>query len=176
MGQSQWWSVRVHRNTPEVFWEGAIHNALNFLTDYRVPRPVEVSVRYSPAHNLDPDRALRILRKEMAKHPDSTRLAFYLAREYWYRNDYITAIHWYEYYIALEPTFTGEWAEACLQLCKCYKKLGKMMEARKWCIEAIHINPDFREAHQEMGRLTGNEAWDKFAIVATNEHVMFIRT
>ena len=56
------YSVRLHKNTKEIMWNGAIHNHLSVLGD-EILEGMEIHYGYSAAHALDPDRALRILTK-----------------------------------------------------------------------------------------------------------------
>ena len=71
---------RLFKRCPEVFWKGAIHNYLNTLGG--IKSNVIVEYAYSAAHKLDPDRALRILKKvvqgeivvQIASIPDRVEL------------------------------------------------------------------------------------------------------
>ena len=85
-------SCRVVKNIPEIRWKGAVHNVMGlngsspelrkvcWKTDY------VINSGYSPAHMKDPDRSMRILKKELKKEPQNTRYIYYLAREYINRN------------------------------------------------------------------------------------------
>src|ERR1035437_5903791 len=52
---------RLFKRCPEVFWNGDIHNHLSLLG--QMTTDISVIYGYSKAHELDPDRALRILKK-----------------------------------------------------------------------------------------------------------------
>lgn len=81
-------SIRLIRRDPAIRWESAVHNmlTLNGSNDELRARCYKsnflISAGYSPAHFTDPDRSLRILKKQLELHPDNTRYMYYIAREY----------------------------------------------------------------------------------------------
>lgn len=173
---------RLFKRCPEVYWQGAIHNHLTLSGERN--SNIKIRYGYSPAHSLDPDRSLRILKEQVDKG-GKVRELYYLAREYWYRKEYIFAIHWFKEYIN-KSTFLGEKADAYLYLARCYWALTKGEEARGCCLLALSINANFKEALYFMaelaGKNSGNETWEKnakqwekMAEIATNENVLFIR-
>ena len=165
---------RLFKRCPEVYWQGAIHNHLTLAG--QADSPIKIKYGYSPAHSLDPDRALRILKEQVDKG-GRIRELYYLAREYWYRRDYITAIHWFKEYIN-KSTFLAEKADAYLLMARCYWALRKGEEARVNCLMALNINGNFKEALYLMAEMSWEhnaKSWRKFAEIATNENVLFIR-
>ena len=62
-GNSSNKSPRLYKRCPEVYWVGAIHNHLSIGT--KVDSDLRVRYGYSEAHKKDPDRSLRILKKEI---------------------------------------------------------------------------------------------------------------
>ncbi|MFA4971260.1 MAG: glycosyltransferase [bacterium] len=168
-------SVRAFRRCPEVYWQGAIHNHLSALAEYE--SDVVVTYGYSEAHKNDPDRALRILEKEMARDPTLVREAYYLAREYWYRRKYETAVRWYDDYLS-RAKWAPEIADACLMKARCLWMLRRGQEARQSCLQAIGINPNFGEALRFMGEMSwekNRKRWNEIAETASNEGVLFVR-
>ena len=163
---------RIFKRCPEVFWKGKAHNYLS-LNEVN-PTDIVIVYSYSYAHQLDPDRTLRILKKAVAEEPELSREKFYLAREYWYRKEYINAIAWYDEYLK-----TAHWkpeiCEALLVKARCKEKLGRVEEAKNDCLSVIKINPDFKEALEYMAELTKEERWKDFSKLATNKEVLFIR-
>jgi len=167
---------RVFERCPEVFWKGDIHNCLSVSETNK--SDITIVYKYSEAHKNDPDRALRILIKTVKENPKIVRETFYLAREYYYRKDYVTAIHWYKDYLT-RAYWGPEWAEAWLTLSRCYWNLGKINEAKDACLQAIKINANFREALELMADLSGPKnrlAWLNYSEFANNEDVFMIRT
>jgi tetratricopeptide (TPR) repeat protein len=156
-------------------WKGAIHNHLTI----GVGEETDITIRYgySEAHKKDPDRALRILSKVVKENPKCARERFYLAREYWYRQDYKLAIYYYDYY--LENAFYGaEMADAWLMKARCFLALKNIEEAKICALRAITINANFKEAILFVASLLGpknKKRFEEFAKIATNEDVLFIR-
>jgi len=166
---------RVYKRDPDVYWVGAIHNYLSIVEDNN--HDIVVYYDYSPAHKQDPDRALRILLKEVRKNPNCVREKFYLAREYYYRQDYITALYWYDRYLEV-AYWAPEMADAWLMKAICLFNLYRGDEARLACMRAIMINTNFKEAIEFMSSITGpgnSKRWAEFAKGATNEAVLFVR-
>lgn len=164
----------LYKRCPEVFWKGAIHNYLsvseNNISD------IKIYYGRSESHSKDPDRTLRILKKEV-QNKNCIREMFYLAREYLYRFDYITASYWYNEYLK-KAWWQPEKAEAYLQLAKCLWNLNKIEETKEACLKAIQINTNFKEALEFMASLSGpknRDTWLLMAETATNEDVLFER-
>ncbi|MFA5344544.1 MAG: glycosyltransferase [Kiritimatiellia bacterium] len=165
---------RLFRRDPGVRWEGEGHEAIGKIESQS---GIVIKYGYSPTHKTDPDRMLRIMGKAVIKNPRATRSVFYLAREYWYRKDYETAVKWLDDYF-LRATFGPEMAEAALLMARCYLAMGQIEKAKDACLQAIKVNADFEEALRFMAQLSGpnNRAkWNAFADLATNKFVLFNR-
>lgn len=172
----QFYFPRLFKRCPEVYWKGNIHNYLSYTDNNK--SDIKITFSYSKAHQNDPDRALRILKQELSNNPNLIRECFYLAREYWYRKDWITAIYWYKDYLT-RANWPPEWAEAWLMLARCYWALNKNDEAKDACLQAIKINADFKEAIEFMAELCGPNnriKWLEYAELATNNNVLTIRS
>jgi tetratricopeptide (TPR) repeat protein len=157
-----------------VKWMGAIHNYP--VIAKRKRSNIIIRYGYSPAHKKDPDRAIRILTKEV-KNGSGPREIFYLAREYIYRKEYGTAIYWYDQYLQ-KALWAPEMAEANLQRARAYLSLGNLRKAQQSALEAVRINSNFKEAVLFLASITGpknSKRWEEFAKTATNEDVLFIR-
>jgi len=167
----------LHRNKKEICWKGAAHNYLVGAETQDKTDDVYVTLGRSINHKRDPDRTLNILKNELAKTPGLIREKYYLAREYWYKKDYITAKYWYEKYLK-QASWKPEKADAHLMLARCLWNLQKGQEARVQCMEAVFINPDFKEALlflSEMHYEPMKSAWARYAEQARNNDVLFIR-
>ena len=168
-------SVRLFKRTPTVKWNGAIHNYLNVISADILN--LKHYVGYSEAHKKDPNRALRILKKQVSNNPDCTREKFYLAREYYYRRDWKTAIHYYTWY--LETAYFGpEIVDAHMMICYCYAGIGNMKKAREHCLKCIDMNTNHKEALEYMSKISGpgnSKRWKEWAKTATNEGLLFVR-
>ena len=174
---------RLFKKHPEVFWIGAVHNHINQVPS--VLGDVHITYGYSPAHDKDPGRAFRILKKEVER-TGNPREIFYLGREYWYRADYKTCAETMDRYVKVAH-FMPEKADALLILARCYWAMGQGENARQSCMEAIMINPHFKEAVLFMstlaGRGSGNPVWEKngefwlkASEISDNTGVLFVRT
>ena len=174
---------RVFKNIPEAYWNGNIHNHLSILGTHL--GDVRITHGYSPAHNLDPDRAFRILKKEVETRPDAVREMFYLGREYFYRKDYENTVVLMGKYVQ-RSNHLAEKAEAFLIMSRSYWNMGMAEDARDAILQAIKINAHFKEALVFMavlaGKGTGNDGWErnaaqweKMAETADNGGVLFVR-
>lgn len=170
-------SIRAFRRSPEIWWEGAVHNYLVIPICEAFISDVVVQYGYSDAHKRDPNRALRILTRVLQENPTAVREAYYLAREHWYRADYAGAARWYRDYLT-RATWAPEMADAYLMLARCLWRLRRGDEARTACLRAIQINADFKEALVLMAEMSGpknRRCWMSYAAAATNEDVLFVR-
>ena len=170
------YNVRVYKNSPQVKWLKPIHNHLNVGADTRCEAIVRFG--YSPAHQLDPDRALRILKQEVTKNPECPRERYYLAREYFYRRDWEACLTELDEYLP-RSRFVAERADGWLMRARCLWNLRRGEEARESCLKAIVNNANFKEAVLFMAELsweTNAKTWRKFAECCTNEGVLFART
>lgn len=166
---------RLFKRCPEVYWKGDVHNYLSMTDNNK--SDIRITYSYSQSHSLDPNRSLRILKTVMKENPGNIREAFYLAREYFYRKDYITAIYWYKDYL-IRANWPPEWAEGWLMLARCYWEIDKADEAKDACLQAIKINADFQEALLFMSELCGPKnsvKWLEYAQLAESNDVLTIR-
>lgn len=166
---------RLMRNDGSVSWFGTAHETLTPVQANRTD--IVITYGYSTAHQLDPDRMLRILAK-VANGPNaSPRDLYYYAREFWYRRDYINAARIWNDYIVI-ATWAPEKADALLYIARCEFILQNGDKARQRCLEAIQLNPDFKEALLFMAELhfePWKHKWERLAEVAKNEDVLFKR-
>lgn len=124
----------------------------------------------------DPERNLRMLIKAVDSS-DLPRYKFYLACEYFWKNNLVTALYWFELYVK-QSNFVNERADAYLFIAKCLWRLRRGDEAREACLKAIMLNPNFKEALLKMAEMSWDHqavVWRKFAEVADNSGVLFLR-
>lgn len=165
---------RLFKNSPQVWWNGAVHNHLSVLGEDT--GNVRITFGYSPAHLKDPDRALRILEKE-AKKPDGIRETFYLGREYWYRGRYEECVLALGKYVQ-RSTYLAEKAEAFLLMARSYWLMRMGNDARDACAQSLIINPNFKEAILFMSDIVWERhspQWKHMAETADNSEVLFVR-
>lgn len=165
---------RLFKNSPQVWWEGAIHNHVS-VAGIDVGE-VWITYGYSPAHQLDKERAFRILKKEV-ETTGNAREMFYLGREYFYRLDHENTVKILGQYVQ-KSKFLPEKAEAFLIMARAYWDMKMPDDARDALAQAIIINPDFKEALKFMGEISWQRQkgrWDSFADLANNQDVLFVR-
>ena len=165
---------RLFKNVPEVFWVGNIHNHLS-VQGVSIGN-VQITHGYSPAHNRDPHRALRILEKD-AKIPGNVREQYYLGREYFYRGRWEEAAK--ILFVYTEQTrYLSEKADAYLIMSRCFWNMRMADEARDACMQALLINANFKEAILWMADLSwphNADQWKRMAETANNRDVLFVR-
>lgn len=176
---------RLFKRCPEVWWEGAVHNHVCFFPPHKkqvTAGDVKITYGYSPAHEKDPERSLRILTKEVER-TGNARETYYLGREYWYRRNYLKCIEIMEQYLP-KSHFLMEKADAYLLVARCYWAMAMGDQARLNCMQAIMINPHFKEAVLFMSLLAGKgtgdptweangEWWEKASENSQNTNVLF---
>lgn len=166
---------RILRNDGSVQWFGAAHETLTPIqANYT---DVVIKYGHSTAHELDPDRMLRILGKQVNSPEGTPRDLYYYAREFWYRQDYAAALAKFREYITIS-TWLPEKADAMLYVARCLFILQRGDEARAVCGEVVILNPMFKEALLFMAELhysPQKEKWEKLAEVADNSDTLFQR-
>ncbi len=172
-GKNSFFFPRLFKNDSDIFWKGAVHNYLSIAE--KVKTDIHIEYRYSPEHAKDPDRALRILKKEVNKNPNATREIFYLGRELLYRKQWPSAIYWLLRYLE-HDTWGPERGHAYVLLCKCYINTLEYQKARVAASQALLLNSNHKEAIKLLAELSGpgnKKRWNQFAETATNEDVLF---
>lgn len=165
---------RLFRNSPDIWWAGAIHNHLNISADGKCD--VQITYNHSPAHLGDPHRALRILEKECQRN-DVVRELYYLGREYLYYKRYEECVKTLGKYVQ-KAYFLPEKADAFLLMSQAYWQLQDGDSARDACLQAININANFKEAILWMGSISWEwnaKQWHAMAQTADNRNVLFVR-
>ena len=199
-------SCRIVKNTPEIRWKGAVHNVMGlngsspelrkvcWKTDY------VINSGYSPAHLKDPDRSMRILKKELKKDPQNVRYLYYLAREYINRNmqskDPDVKLAWtgkavklLEKYdkLACSVDWTNEYADAMYLLALGYTEQREWIKSVRAASWAFIILPSYKAISYflsvamndppiGMHKMPAHAAlWKELSNRATNENVAQIR-
>ena len=135
--------IKLLKNRAGIYWVGKAHKTLNIPVSTVLP--VKIYCGSSPAHRDDPDRTLRILKRDFYDTPANTRNLYYLAREYANRHVFEDAISLFErYFEEGDDRFLR--ADACLYLAKIYKAQDDLAAANNCVFLAIETLPDFREA------------------------------
>lgn len=168
---------RLFRNTPEIFWEAAIHKHLNVPGEGEPVGNVRIMYGYSPAHLLDIDRSLRMLEKAVDDNPGAARELYYLGREYFYKKRYQECVDTFKRYFKVAH-WGAEIADAWLISSQAYVELKQVEEAAAAVLQAIKINSNFKEAIQFMAELAipqNKKQWQRMAKTANNNDVLWMR-
>lgn len=168
---------RLFRNTPDIFWCQPIHKHLNVPGEGEEVGNVRIVYGWSPAHLNDPDRSLRMLEKAVESQPDSARNHYYLGREYLYKQRYQDCIDTLKRYVKMSQ-WPSEMAEAYLEMGQAHEVLGQYQEAADDYIQAVKINPNFKEAVQCLAKISTPEnavQWNRMAKAANNHDVLWNR-
>jgi len=182
--------IRMFRNHPDIQWVGAAHNLPYLITPQGAARMQEIQqstfkikANFSPNHNVDPDRTLRIMTNELAKGPQAlgqreyTRYLYYVAREWMNRRDPFKVIWYLEKYVDIAPP-TNEMADAWFLLATCYVDLGELEKGVDACLQTIKYLPNFKAAWALLHNLSHPNAkkmWEKLFHLANNDGVLFKR-
>lgn len=164
---------RIFKKLPETKWVGAMHEC---IACNAMPSDVTILFEASPSHAHDPERSFRILKKAVDLTHES-RDTYYLAREYYYKLDYIAALYYWEEYIKISD-WRYEKADAYLMCAQCLWILQRGDEARDHCLKAILLNPEFREAFLLMAEMSFEKekaTWKRLAQTTNNNDVLFTR-
>lgn len=166
---------RISKNDNSIKYVGRVHNYLNY--DDKYLSDIQILYKYSPAHELDPGRTVRILTKVIEKDRTDVRALYYLGKELKQRKDYLKAKYFLEE--ALEYgkyTFYGH--EIYFHLADINILLGKRNKARTYLLEALGLNLNFKEAWEKLATLLGPKNKTRclqIAETANNDGIMFIR-
>lgn len=154
-------------------WVGRVHEVVVGSTERFVTDKMKIEHHQVPK----PYRSDYLPMMEYAFLKDGdARTEFYLAREYYYHKEYEKAIQFYLNYLT-RATWMPEIAEAYLQIARSYWFMNKGEEARKYCMLAIQVNPNYREAFLQMAEMSFEKQakkWREFAPLADNSDVLFI--
>lgn len=168
---------RLFRNIPEIHWVQRIHKHLNVPGEGEQVGNVKITFGYSPAHNNDPDRALRILERVVSEEQEPGRNLYYLGREYWYKQRYREAVATLGKYVQISG-WDAEKAESFLVMSMAYSAQGLDEDARDACLQAIKINSNFKEAITWMAGISTPEnakQWRRMAKTANNRDILWDR-
>lgn len=168
---------RLFRNSPDIFWVSAIHKHLNIPGDGEEVGEVKISYGFSPAHLQDPDRSLRMLEKTVAEEQRPVRNLYYLGREYWYKKRFVDAIFTLQRYVKVAH-WPAEEADAHLIMAQAYLELKMIEESASEILQALKINPNFKEAVLFMELIShpmNKSQWRRMAMAADNRDLVWSR-
>lgn len=182
--------IRIFRRLPEIRYEKPIHNYLTHEGHPVDPRmayssDLEIESGYSPSHDKDPDRTIRILTKELDEDPNSLRSLYFLALEYLHKKgDGDKALPLLQKYFALafRQPWTNEFADVCYLMGTIYVNKEDWQNAVSCAMTSIAAWYTFKAPYvmlSNLYRIAGmagaEKHWHQLAEKATNEGVIVIR-
>lgn len=175
---------KLIRNIDSNYWIGAVHRTLASRW-YWNKKDITIYAHRSISHRKDPDRTLRILRKELEKHPELLRERFFYGMELAVRQKWYEALSQFEIFLR---NLSFDWleeeikkahvAEAYLMKAKIYRQLNYMIASRESARKALEIVPDFREAADFLAFISHGREREEYLMYKdglNNEGVLFIR-
>lgn len=171
----EFWFRRVFKTKYK--WLGRVHEYLD------APAGVAVEAKIyhhrGPWHDkpTDPNGIISALKEEIAENPDNPRWYYFLGREYFTTKQWEQAVEWLKKRAYMDG-YVPETADACLLLAEAYAMLDQLDEARQYCVMAVLINPNFKEAILFLSELAWDNhkpQWNRMAATADNSDVLCIR-
>jgi len=166
------------------YWIGAVHRTLASRW-YWNKKDITIYAHRSISHRKDPDRTIRILRRELEEHPELLRERFFYGMELAIRQKWYEALSQFEIFLR---SLSFDWlkdeikkahvAEAYLMRAKIYRQLNCMIASRESAKRALEITPNFREAADFLDFIScGREREEYLSIKKglNNEGVLFVR-
>lgn len=198
-------SPRVLRNMPEIFYEDIVHNRIAYSEenkDKAYLSGMKIRSGYSPNHDIDPDRTIKLLVRGINETPGKARFYYYLAREYMHRYGKMkfsyqeaeegdlknalyqkmssmlyTMIGLLEHYCYLAQT-TNEKADAHVLLGVFYLEIDNRHMAKRNAWEAVKIIPTLQEAWKIIYQLENPKFrlfFNKVIDIADNSGALTVR-
>lgn len=163
--------IRLYRNG--VPWRQRIHEYLDFQGVKGTIEVTGLTVNHTGYPTNDPvalekrsQRNNKLLREELKDSPKNALIWQYLATDYMARGKYKTCIEYMEKAIEYSigrPDYT--WlAEAYVVVSRCYVKLNKRSQARKWLQRGLKLYPELMncslDRHLAIKRTDGNSNYE----------------
>ena len=127
----------------------------------------DLCVTHKRDSKKDRSKNLQLLENAIKEEPDSIRMLWYLAREYYYENMYAESISRFKEYLAV-----GTWQEercwACIYISRC---LEDKIEAEAYLNMAIRQAPDLRDGYFELSSMLYKQNKLKESLAVVNEAV-----
>jgi glycosyltransferase involved in cell wall biosynthesis len=161
-------------NRATTSFDGRIHELPNGRGK-RLVHTDKMSIRHYQKQKAYRDTYLPVIEYAAIKDND-LRMKFYLGKEYARANELDKSIRAFQEYLK-EGSWLPEVMEAYTYLSKCLWMTGKKEEAIYTCMQAIVINPDYRESLLQMGLMLPEHAhvWKRYAKYAKNSDALIVR-
>lgn len=180
--ESDWFMITLYNETEtttsacrlfkkELKWNWKIHE--HILPKKPMSADIKIKFWVSPAHQLDPQRNLRILAKSYQEDPNDKRTLYYLARELFSLWQYEEAIDWLNQY-RLQPNwfYDMELVDSYFLSALCYYKQWKNSECATMLWQVIVRNPYFKNAYMLLQKIDNKEIWNTIKEEADNRNLL----
>lgn len=148
----RWVHHRLWKTRRGINFEGAIHEYPT-IGGHSEATLGDVVIHHDAAPGIGEDsnaRNLRILLKDHATNPASSRTLFYLANTYKDNSSWAEAIKFYGERIAIGPHYWDEWVFAYLYKARCERAYGQLPAAEATLLEGLSKAPNWSELWMEL--------------------------
>lgn len=141
------WNDRIHARHG-YRWQMPVHEVLMWCGDgvEEITLSNELEAHHHPDESKSRAQYLPMLQQLAREQPNDPRAAHYLAREYYFWQQYGNAIDEFKRELAMvKPGWPAQRSEACRLIAKSFAALGDLTEAIRWHWQAVHERPEQRE-------------------------------
>lgn len=153
---------RIHARHGYI-WRHANHEAVYATGNERVAQ-CDLVVTHLPDKTKDRSKNLPLLELAANEEPNSVRMQWYLAREYYDLGSYTKAIDRFKHYLGKQPTWLDEISWACIYVAWSYQHIGDMQNAEAYLHMGIRLNPNFRDPYFELAIFYHNQGFSRQAL------------
>ena len=182
----QFFSDRILRRDPNIFFKGKIHEWVNCKRKAR-DQTIIINFVSRPKTQEHMDKVTQIIEQSLREDPDDIRTQYVAARDYFVRGFLPNAIYWFERYLRRRPQVMSnrqakaELADALFTLGWCYLGMGELEPARESLLKCLGYNPDFKECYEQLAKIAeyekddlAKERWELAQSTALNRELNFV--
>lgn len=131
-------------------WIHPVHEILKYEGKENIATVDEITLNHYPDNSKSRSSYLPLLELSIKENPNNDRNMHYLGREYMFYGKNIEAIKTLKKHLKLESaTWKDERCASMRFIARCYKRIGKYKEAKKWINLAIKEAPYLRDPFVE---------------------------
>lgn len=140
---------RLIKNHMGMQWEGAVHEAVTPVGQVAYGN---FAVTHRKLHPSDPDRNLRIYKKQLAQGVElEPRQQFYYGRELYYHQRYEEAVRVFEQFLDEGRGWVENNIDACCHCSYCYRQMGKPEKSLQALLRSFAYDRPRAEVCCELG-------------------------
>jgi tetratricopeptide (TPR) repeat protein len=162
---------KIHRRK-DFKWVHPVHEILEYSGN-DADRTVWVNnimLHHYPDLSKPRSQYLPLLEMSVKENPDDDRTMFWLGREYYYHENYDTAIRTLKKHLSMPAALWNEERSASMRyIAECYRKKGILKEEKSWLFRALAECSDVREPYLYLVRFGYREKnWPLVYAMAVN--------